>query len=131
MPRLATLAIIPLALVAVLGAACSDDDSDDTRQRYEEEARDRLNRLDDRIRDLEDQVNAGEVDDRIKDELASLKDERDDVEAKLGQIRDSSDEEWEELKADLDRELGGLDEKVNSIFEDLKDEVDGNQGGNE
>jgi ElaB/YqjD/DUF883 family membrane-anchored ribosome-binding protein len=116
----------PLALV---GVACSDKETADSRQDFENKTQRQLDKIDKRMNELENQVKSSNADDDAKRELSPLKDEREQVTAKLKQAREASDDDWQQIKGDLNRSLDKLNDRVESFSNDLKDKFNNKQGG--
>jgi hypothetical protein len=96
----------PLALV---GVACSDKETADSRQDFENKTQRQLDKIDKRMNELENQTRAQTRMTKQSGSWSSLKDEREQVTAKLKQARDASDDDWQQIKGDLNRSLDKLD----------------------
>ena len=129
MTRRIFLAGALLVFFALVGVACSNKDTSDSRQDFENKSQQQLDKVDKRINDLENQVKSSNADDDAKRELSSLKDEREKVSAKLNQARSASDDDWQRIKGDLNQSLDKLNDQVETFSNRLKDKFKSNQGG--
>ena len=118
---------VPLSLFALLVSACGDDsDAAATRDNVEREAREQLEMVDDEIQKLEEQVRGSDVDERVKRELDSLKDQRGKIEDKLREARDS--DTWQDIQREVKAVLSDLREEIEALWVSIKDRLNGEDG---
>jgi chromosome segregation ATPase len=90
----------------------------ETRERFIEAARSRLDALNARLERMERRVATAQPTARreIQERLDRLKQQRDDVSDKLGELKTSSAEAWERLKAGVESAVSALE----AAFSDAK-----------
>jgi len=94
----------------------------DRRSDYEKKLTAHLNRLDERIEDLQDRIADGgeEAVKRSAEELQELRKKREAVRAKMDALRDTRADAWEDVKRDLDRALDDLQSSYDRARSRLK-----------
>ena len=121
--KLLRLAILGIASVAILAfvVACGDDANDevtaDDRENFEAQVRQRIDRIDDRIKDLSTRINqeGGNARDDLEEELESRRDEREQLDGLLRDLRNANDDEWREMRDRIDDVLDDLE----GLLEDI------------
>jgi len=94
----------------------------DKRSDYEKKLTAHLNRLDERIEDLQDRIADGgeEAVKRSAEELQELRKKREAVRAKMDALKDTRADAWEDVKRDLDRALDDLQSSYDRARSRLK-----------
>ncbi len=124
--KLAYYIMIAVVFSTVL-AACGSDERKDTSDKLQSEKNElsldineSISKIDDKIADLRNDLNGASEDakDEINDQIDKLKGDKDDLNDKLAELRDATEENWEEFKSGVNASLESVDSTFTSFTED-------------
>ena len=114
--------ILGAALFTPLAVACGDDNQ--TKEEYEAEVQDQVDALDKRIEDLERDVSGqGGADAEAGKRLDDLRNQRDDLDGKLDDLRARGEDNWQDLKKEIDPALDRIDKELNELGNKIGDAI--------
>lgn len=117
MKVLSFLCLVLLLPAALFVAAC--DEADPTREDFLRDAEERVMQLREDAAELREDIATGEAAQEVEAEADRLDERIAEAEAKLDEIRASSDDEWEDLKADCETAVGDAGDLAERIGRDL------------
>ena len=114
--------ILGAALFTPLAVSCGDDSQ--TKEEYETEVQDQVNALEKRIQDLEKEVSGqGGADAEAGKRLDDLRNQRDDLKGKLGDLRARGDDNWQDLKKEIDPALDRVNKELDELGKKIGDAI--------